>query len=165
MSIAISVVLPPSRIVLSCTILFSFLLLFIGIYTSALKDLSILSRVALMMICSFAVWRVFVYHKKIAKLSWRINIDGQGQLRCHSNVCSNSFQSLSSSAKVSQYHLEGGKPLKLMAGTTLWTRMLFLRLQDTKESTIIHLIILPDDLSKDEFRRLSVACRWIVGHA
>jgi len=145
MSIAISVVLKPSKILRFCAILFAFLLLFIGIYIGSLKTLPLLNQFVLIAICCFAACRSFLYNQKIAKTSWRINIDGQGQLRCQSNA-------------------QADAVFELAAGTTLWTQALFLRLHNQEKNVKINIVILSDALSKDEFRRLSVACKWIGAH-
>ena len=150
MSIAISVVLQPSKILRFCVISFAFLLLFIGIYIANLKTLSLLNQSVLIALCCFAAWRSFLFNQKIAKTSWRIHIDGHGQLRCHSTA---------------QAEDVFGDVVKLVAGTTLWTQALFLRLHNQEKNVNINLVILSDALSKDEFRRLSVACKWIVAHA
>ena len=146
MSIAISVILRPSKILRFCVISFVFLLLFIGVFIASLKTLSLFNQSALIALCGFAAWRSFSYNQKIAKTSWRINIDGQGQLRCQSNM-------------------ESDDVFALMAGTTLWTQALFLRLHNQEKNVKVNIVILSDALGKDEFRRLSVACKWIVARA
>jgi hypothetical protein len=151
MSIALSVALHPSKIVRICVILFAVLLLSIGIYIATLKNLSILNQSGLVALCCFAAFRCFIYNQKIARTSWRIHISGQGQLRCQSN---------SETDDISDTPL-----LNLMPGTTLWTHALFLRLHNPEQNTKLNLVVLSDALSKDEFRRLAVACKWIAAHA
>jgi hypothetical protein len=56
-----------------------------------------------------------------------------------------------------------GDVLQLKAASTLWSHLLLLRLQDTDQKVSI-LPILPDCMSADNFRALSVACRWIATH-
>jgi hypothetical protein len=151
MSIAISVVLRPSKILRFCTISFAVLLLSIGIYIGNLKTLSLPNQSVLIALCCFAAWHSFFYNQKIAKTSWRIHIDGQGQLRCQPNT---------QAADATDSPL-----LNLMPGTTLWTHALFLRLHNQEQNIRMNLVVLSDALSKDEFRRLAVACKWIVAHA
>lgn len=145
MSIAISVVLHPSKILRFCTLTFALFLLFLGIYIGTLKSLPIANQSILIALCCFAAWRSFLYSQKIAQTSWRIHIDGQGQLRC-------------------QQADSDSDPFNLVAGTTLWTHALFLRLHHREKNMKINLVVLSDALSKDEFRRLSVACKWIIAH-
>ena len=151
MSIAISAVLHPSKIARVCTITFALFLLLIGIYIGSLTTLPMLYQFALIATCCLAAWGSFLYSQKIAQASWCIHVDGQGKLRC---------QSIAKAGDVLKRN-----PLNIMAGTTLWTHALFLRLNNQEENIRINLVVLPDALSKDEFRRLSVACKWIVAHA
>lgn len=150
MSIAISVVLRPSKIVRFCTISFALCLLFIGIYIGSQNTIPVLNKFVLIATCCFAAWRSFLYSHKTAQTSWRIHIDGRGKLRC---------QSTAKAGDVLK-----GNPLNIMAGTTLWTSALFLRLHNREENIQLNLVVLPDALSNNEFRRLSVACRWIIAH-
>jgi len=150
MSIAISVILHPSKTMRFCVISFSLFLLFIGIYIGKLTTLPVLNQFALIAICCFAAWRSFLYSQKIAQASWRIHIDGQGKLRCQPTE------------EVGD--VLNKNPLTIMAGTTLWTNALFLRLHNREKNIRLNLVVLPDALSKNEFRRLSVACRWIIAH-
>lgn len=152
--IAIAVVLQPSKTMRICIMLFAVLLLSIGIYIACLDTLSALNQYASMVACFFAAWRIHLYYQQITKTSWHMSIDGHGQLRCRSE----SLQRISSSEVDSN-------PMKLVAGTTLWAHALFLRLYNPKEKRTLNLVVLPDALSKDEFRRLSVACRWIIARA
>lgn len=48
----------------------------------------------------------------------------------------------------------------LSSATTLWSRALFLTFSGEVKGKV-SMCIFPDQLSKDEFRRLSVACRWL----
>lgn len=146
--IAIAAVLKPSKTMRLCATLFAILLLIIGAYIGCLKTPNPLNQYAFTAICFFAAWRIYLYQQQIAKTAWHMNIDGQGQLRCQSKPFSS--QALDSN------------PLKLGAGTTLWARALFLRIYNQKEKVTHNLIVFPDMISKDEFRRLSVACRWII---
>jgi hypothetical protein len=56
-----------------------------------------------------------------------------------------------------------GEVLQLQAGSTLWPWLLILRLQSTDQK-VLTLPILPDCVGVDDFRALSVACRWIATH-
>ena len=54
-----------------------------------------------------------------------------------------------------------GEVVRLCPGSTLWSSLMVLRLQSVS-GRITTLVLLPDSLSDDEFRSLSVACRWIA---
>ena len=54
-----------------------------------------------------------------------------------------------------------GEVVRLCPGSTLWSSLMVLRLQSVS-GRITTLILLPDSLSDDAFRSLSVACRWIA---
>lgn len=51
--------------------------------------------------------------------------------------------------------------VRLMAGSTLWPNLLLLRLQ-AEDGSVSVLPILPDSISRSDFRALSVAFRWIA---
>lgn len=56
---------------------------------------------------------------------------------------------------------DSGEIVRLMSNSTLWPNMLLLRLQgDGGRATILP--ILPDCVDSDSFRAISVACRWIA---
>lgn len=156
MSIAIAVVLQPSKIVRCCVMSFSLFLVMIGIYIGSLENYSYLIRCILTGICGLASWLSFLYNKKIAKTRWRLSIDGKGQLRCQPDS-SLRAESFLSSQEINY--------LNLVTGTTLWPHALFLRLENREDNVMLNLVVLPDVLTKDEFRRLSVACRWIMARA
>jgi toxin CptA len=151
MSIAISVVTRPSQILRFCLISFALFLLSIGLYIGALKNISLINQSILIALCCFAAWRSLAYNQKIAQTSWRISIGGQGQLHCQPAAQADD--------------VFNNQPCQLLAGSTLWTHALFLRLHNPEENVRINLVILSDALSRDEFRRLSIACKWIVVHA
>ncbi|WP_133166926.1 hypothetical protein [Solimicrobium silvestre] len=129
----------------------------IGIYIGCLDVPSILIRSFLAVLCGLAAYRIFFQHQKNAKKIWHIAIDGKGQLRC--------LPVSSSAITPTNREFFESNPFYLMSGTTLWARVLFLRLHCLEDDVMINLVILSDALSRDEFRRLSVACKWIVAHA
>ena len=53
----------------------------------------------------------------------------------------------------------------MVPGSVIWPQMLLLRLRTLGDDNMINLMILSDAVSTDEFRRLSIACRWIVAKA
>lgn len=150
MSIALSVVLRPSKIVQILAILFSLMLIFIAVYVAIGLAIPLFWRIFLHLIClctSGVLW--FNVRARNAK-RWQIDVNDQGNIFCRSQSSVETQQTLQTSA----LHA-------LVAGTTLWSDALFLRLRCVESARVINLMIFSDALSKEEFRRLSLACRWI----
>jgi hypothetical membrane protein len=154
MSIALSTLIHPSKILHFLAILFSIFLIFIGIYIAGDGPLPIFWRIFLVPICFIASIATLHNARRHNTKKWRITINQQGEFRCQMVTVSNKFQDLRSHPTYF-----------LISGTTLWSCILFLRLRRAQGDTTINLVIFSDALSKDEFRRMSVACRWIVKHA
>jgi hypothetical protein len=59
-------------------------------------------------------------------------------------------------------HVKGnGEVMTLLHDSTIWTNLLLLRLQDAGgKITVVR--VLPDCVSRESLRALSVACRWIA---
>jgi toxin CptA len=59
-------------------------------------------------------------------------------------------------------HVKGnGEVMTLLHDSTIWTNLLLLRLQAAGgKITVVR--VLPDCVSQESFRALSVACRWIA---
>lgn len=55
----------------------------------------------------------------------------------------------------------GGVEFQLAEGSVLWPNLLFLHLESERGHKET-LRILPDSVSRDEFRALHIACRWIA---
>lgn len=89
-----------------------------------------------------------------ANLSVRIDISALGQIRVANAVPAGS-------ANIPMF-----VPVKacLLRGTTLWSRLLLLRLR-LDSGSVRTIAILPDSVPDDTFRALSVACRWISAGA
>ena len=96
----------------------------------------------------------------VAGLAWRrarrpemthqIDISGPGELRL-------TVQQSMGDAVVA------GRPVQLLAGSTLWPGCLVLRLRARDDGAITVLTVLPDSLSPRQFRALAVALRVIAG--
>ncbi|WP_406675694.1 protein YgfX [Sapientia aquatica] len=157
MSIALSVFVHPSKILRSCAIFFSFCLLFISGYLCTQTQLLLSVQVFAVVICALASFLSFRQYLQYSVRSWHLLVLGQGQLRC----CSiDGYAGNQVSHKCHDNNV-----YKLLSGTTLWPKILFLRLQSLECDENVNLVILSDALSNDDFRRLSIACRWIVKHA
>jgi len=59
---------------------------------------------------------------------------------------------------------DDGESVRLMEGSTLWPGLMFLHLQ-SESGRMTVLRILPDSVSPQDFRALSVACRWIAARS
>lgn len=90
---------------------------------------------------------------------YHIDISGSGQIRLRF-VAPDPRETPKLAAKE---HNADGALVTLLADSTLWSRFLMLRLRD--EGGRVHVLpILPDSVSAESFRALSVACRWIAAH-
>jgi hypothetical protein len=54
--------------------------------------------------------------------------------------------------------------MRLLNDSTIWPQLLLLRLQDDSGKILV-VPVLPDSVSRDGFRALSVACHWIAAHS
>ena len=84
----------------------------------------------------------------------RIDVTGLGQIRLVETLPDAAAGSVPWSEAV-------GEVVQLCQGSTLWPSLMVLRLQAVS-GRVTTLILLPDSLSDDAFRALSVACRWIA---
>lgn len=157
MSIDLSVVLHPSKKLQILRILFSVCLLQIGIVLACSAPIPVLLKFIFATMCiSTALFNYFA-SKSASGHRWHILIDGQGKIRC--KAFSISGQPPSDSAAVFQ------QTYYLAPGTVIWPQLLLLRLRTLDDDNMINLMILSDAVSTDEFRRLSIACRWIGAKA
>jgi toxin CptA len=96
---------------------------------------------------------------------WRIDISGVGQIRL------TVYQSMHGAAPVAA---DAGT-VTLMAGSTLWSGLLLLRLRGARETAqggpdevmhaVVHeLLVWPGNVAGQAFRPLSLACRVIATH-
>jgi hypothetical protein len=88
------------------------------------------------------------------KTALRIDVTGLGQIRLVETLPDAAAGSVPRSEAV-------GEVVQLCQGSTLWPSLMVLRLQAVS-GRVTTLILLPDSLSDDAFRALSVACRWIA---
>ena len=151
MSIAISTVVKPSRLLLAmvgamCTgIVLAGVLIGLGI----VSDLAFWSRVAVTSACIGLASTVFVSALRTRR-AWRIDISADGQIRLTRIAV----------AADSQWT---GELVRLLPDSTLWSHLLMLRLQSAEgRSSVVP--VLPGSVSKGEFRSLAVACRWVAAH-
>lgn len=157
MSIATSVVVKPSRLLSAAADVMSLLCcaIGIGIGLGAAGELSPGYRAA---IAAFTVFLSFFgfYHGVCYGKTIHMDISGTGQLRI------TEMSADGACADTNRPHVyEKGEVVRIMNNSTIWPHLLLLRLQSVS-GTITIVPILPDSVSREGFRALSVACRWMV---
>ena len=85
--------------------------------------------------------------------TFRIDISDIGQIRLEEYIGAGRFSSLAEAAK--------GNVVSLLPDSALWPHFLLLRLRG-EDNQITVLPILRDCVGSEEFRALSIACRWIA---
>ena len=156
MSIAVSAVVQPSRLLFAMVGAMSIAVAFIGIAigVGAVGDLSLAARLGMSVITVFLSFFGF-YHGIHDRKPIHIDISGTGQLRITEVVAS------APCTDTNWPHLEEiGEVVELMNDSTLLPYLLLLRLGTSKGIKVLP--ILPDSVSRESFLSLSVACRWIA---
>jgi toxin CptA len=158
MSIAVSTVVKPSRI----------LMLLVGaMFLGAAFLLSMLiwgwipgEAAALRLLVPLAAFPIAfagLRHVIRGRKSLHIDISGNGQITVDEDEAS--------SGAPGQKAEKGRRrvTVKLMPDSTIWSFMLLLRLQ-TEDRKVRSQVILPDCMNTEDFRALAVAARWIAVH-
>lgn len=159
MTIAVSVTVRPSRLLFLMVSAMSLAATAAGfaIGLGHIGELSILYRGTLAAFILFTAVFGF-YHGIRHRKPIHIDISGVGQIRltevCAAGACTNTKRP----------HVRGSTGVVRLAGdSTIWPHLLLLRLL-SESGKISTLPVLPDSVSRDDFRALSVACRWIAAH-
>lgn len=154
MSIAVSAVVNPSRSLLiavgSMCVAIAFAAGMIG--SAKIGDLTNHLRWLIAGSCILAVFLGFYWTVRSRK-TFRIDISDIGQIRLEEYIGAGRFSSLAEAAK--------SKVVILLPDSTIWPHLLLLRLRG-EDNQITVLPILRDCVENDDFRVLSVACRWIA---
>lgn len=157
MAIAVSAIVRPSRVlfVMVGAICIGAAAIGLGIVFDAVGDLPRVSRAllgaAIIFLSVFGFYHG-VRHRKIL----HIDISGAGQFRL------TEVDSAGPCTNTNRPHVKSQEAVVvLLKGSTIWSSMLLLRLQ-AENGKITTVPILPDSVSRDSFRALSVACRWIA---
>lgn len=159
MAIAVSVIVKPSKILFAMVVAMSIVTIAIGVgigfgYAGELSPiLRLVIAIFVIFLAAFGFCHGIRHQKPI-----HIDISGAGQVRL------TKLEAVGSCVNQNWPHVEGStEVVRLSQDTTIWPYMLLLRLQadSGKKSTVR---ILPDCVSRDNFRALSVACRWIAAH-
>lgn len=160
MSIAVSTVVRPSRLLFAMTALMGFgaaaVVALIGArylqgFASCLRPLPAAA--------GFFLAVFGFYHGIRCRKPIHIDISGDGLFRLRQ------LEVMRSCANRNRPHLRGNmEVVRLLKDSTIWPHLLLLRLQgDDGNRTVLP--ILPDCVSRDSFRALSAACRWMAAHA
>lgn len=157
MSIAVSAVVHPSRVLLSLLFSMAALAAAIGAAVLAgwLGDLDVMHRAAVGTPPVFMAFFGF-YHGVRHRKTLHIDISGDGGIRIAEPVSGNPC-----GAENSPHLVSDGTVVEMLDNSTIWPSLLVLRLR-ADDGCITVVPILPDSVSKDAFRALSVACRWIA---
>lgn len=153
MSIAVSAVIQPSRILLSLVGGMSVILLGIAalVATGFIGNLSLLARIFLAVICASLAIAAFLCARS-RKTKHVIHISGTGQIRLAAEK-RNEHGIVDGAAE--------GEIVHLLPVSTIWSGLLLLHLQNERQKITV-VTILSDTVSVESFRALLVACRWIV---
>ncbi|TCS34343.1 hypothetical protein EDC30_11339 [Paucimonas lemoignei] len=164
MSIAVSTVVMPSRRLAIVQGSFCLGLVAVAAYLviSPTIHLSLAWRVALALI--LAVISVWASHALIWRgKSLRIDISEHGQITVTEDKTCTVHRGQAGTDKPPQQDQNGTAVVTLRHDSTIWPHLLLLRLQ-AEDRRIRNILILRDSVSAEEFRSLSVACRWIAAH-
>ena len=159
MSIAVSVAVVPSRLLRFLTVGMSGLLVVVGVllFLGLVGNLSEGVRVGGALFSFFPALFGF-YHTVQNRKVLHIDISSIGQIRISEIDVATSCQ-----AQKTPYVDCQGKVVRLSPHSTIWPHVLLLRLR-ADNGDILVVPILPGCVSRDGFRALSVACRWIAAH-
>jgi hypothetical protein len=95
--------------------------------------------------------------------SLRIDISEHGQITVtEDKTCTNRSGQAKTDESSQQDHAVTTL-VKLLPDSTIWPNLLLLRLQ-AEDRKVRNVLILRDCMGTEDFRGLSVACRWIAAH-
>lgn len=159
MSIAVSAIVHPSRLLLTLIGAMSLIAACVGIAIAlgAICELPLMLRLTTAMFSIFLAVFGF-YHGIRVRKNIHIDISGVGQIRLTEDVGQRPCRD------TNWPHVEeNGELVRMMKNSTIWPNLLLLRLH-TQSGRVKIVPVLPDSVSKDVFRALAVACRWIASH-
>ncbi|WP_211442040.1 flagellar hook-length control protein [Collimonas humicola] len=152
MSIALSTVIKPSRLLLALVATECALAGLVGVLIASgvIGNLLLPVRAALATLCvSAAAYGMLRYYR--GRCAIQLDIAANGQIRM-AEIAASNINRISNPA-----------PVQLLESTIIWSHLLLLRLR-LASGSVRTIAILPDCVSNDTFRVLSVACRWIAAH-
>lgn len=112
------------------------------------------AAIFLLFIASFGL-----YHTVRRRKPLHIHISGTGQVR----IAAIDEAGIPCEREKWPYVKQDGELVSLLDDSTLWRCMLLLCLR-TEGGKLVVVPVLPDGVSRESFRKLSVACRWIAAH-
>ena len=152
MSIAISVMVRPSRLLRLSVAAMGLLLLVSAslLLMSSSSDERLVLRHLFSVVCAAAAVPLFFHARSLARQTnvCAIDISGTGEIRLHHT------------GRVAAAP-GSGEVVQLLKDSTLCSSMLLLRLRSANGQLFV-VPVLPDSLDASSFRCLSIACRWIV---
>lgn len=142
MSIAVSTVVQPSRMLFVMTAGMVTVVLYSGaaLGFALVGELPLFWRGVVMLVCLLLVGRA-VYRAR-CRQPRAIHVSGSGQIRLSVNGAQT-------------------EPVKMLPTSTLWPILLILHLQNANLHTET-VVVLPDSVRPEEFKALLVACRWLA---
>lgn len=156
MSIAVSADIKPSRLLLILMVVMAMMVAAIGelLAFAWSAHLSFIIRISLAIICVGAAGVVFwlILHNR--KAVW-LHVSGTGQIRLLEHH-------ITAHSRSASQVMRGGVA-QLLAGSTIWSSLLVLRLR-LENGCVRTIAILPDSVSQESFQALQVACRWVASH-
>jgi hypothetical protein len=153
MSIAVSALVRPSRLLAQLSVLMGAVLIVTAVWLEFVVDEPL--HHALAAVCA-SISVALVLFPLLSRKSFRIDITGLGQIRLVDT-------SLVADAALTNPSASAGEVVQLLRSSTFWSSLMVLRLQ-SDSGRISVLIIFPDSMDGEVFRALSVACRWIAAH-
>ena len=158
MSIAVSAVIRPSRLMLALVALFSTVLFASAVVLCCRLAGKIpdLSRVMLSLLCVSAACSLFFIACR-RKKSYRLDISGNGQIRL------SEYRPTAVASSVDRCtDIDGSSEVvHLLKDSTLWPKLLLLRLQ-SQAGCVTTVPIFFDSTERRAFRAVCVACHWIA---
>lgn len=159
MSIAVSAIIRPSRILSGFILGMAglFILISVAVFTGQLGEFAGYGTeiVGITNLC-MALFLLFIYFRE--QKTFQIDISGIGKIRIREIKEARKVY-LSEADDINQSREE----FHIIKGSTVWPSVLFLWLESNSGSKIM-IRVFSDSVKKDEFRALYVACRWIATH-
>lgn len=160
MSIAISVVVRPSRLAFCARASISLLSFVVGVAIagSMVGEIGPVERTMLAASCGLLA-AAALYDAARNATAQRLDISGIGQIRLVETTALAAPALTEERADIPR----AGEAVSLMDDSTFWPFLMVLRLRSVsgRKTTVI---VLPDSVGREQFRALSVACRWIAAH-
>lgn len=153
MSLAVDVTTSPSKKLQVLAISFSSFIVFTGIYLCWFGTEFGLLRLAIGLSCSALGATNLLRAWLNPQPSWQIVISAQGQISCRRIT------------RIVTQVIPDFVPVTLSQKSILHHSVLFLHFKKTNDNNMINLMVISDALSRDEFRRLSIACHWLLQRA